>query len=265
MNSTYKPECGYYKQYLLLYLDFLGAKRRILHDDDSLYPWILSLKNSLSTISSYQRYRDRDDQNAEIPYVKVFSDNVAVVFEDPKTQSELKEKLAYLIEFSGIFQTNSLESDGWLVRGCLTSGYLYINKHNPSASRSENSLDEIDFFIGPALIRADKIEKELAVYPRIIVDTSSVEFGDTHIPLCDEIMQLWKDHSWLLKSDDGLYYLDYLNIAVKELDGHDKADCRGELGACMSLLDDEYGELDEKACAKIDWTNSYVDKALEKW
>ena len=79
MHSTEKPACGFYKQYLLLYVDFLGAKRRILHDDDSLYPCILSLKSALSTISSYQQYRDRDDPNAERPYIKVFFDNIAAV------------------------------------------------------------------------------------------------------------------------------------------------------------------------------------------
>lgn len=265
MNSTYKPECGYYKQYLLLYLDFLGAKSRIMHDDNTVSPWVFGLESALSTISSYLRYCEKTDPDYERPYVKIFSDNVAVVFEVPKTEPELKEKLGYLIHFAGIFQTNSLASNGWLIRGCLTSGYLYINKHNPSASRSENSLDEIDFFIGPALIRADKVEKELAIYPRIIVDTSNVDFGDTKIRLCDEIMRLWNNHSWLLKSDDALYYLDYLNIAVKEMDIEIKDDYLAELAVGMSLLDDEYGERDEKACAKIDWTRSYVDKALEKW
>lgn len=265
MNSTYKPECGYYKQYLLLYLDFLGAKSRIMHDDNTVSPWVFGLESALSTISSYQRYRDRDDPNAERPYVKVFSDNVAVAFEVPKTEPELKEKLNYLIYFAGIFQTNSLAPHGWLIRGCLTSGYLYINKHNPSANRSESIQDEIDFFIGPALIRADSIEKELAIYPRIIVDRSAVEFGDTHTPLCEEIIRLWNNPSWLLKSDDGLYYLDYLNIAARGMDVEIKDGYRSELGIGRSILDDESKERDEKACAKIDWTRSYVDKALEKW
>ncbi len=188
MPSTDKPECGYYKQYLLLYLDFLEAKSRILHDDNPINPWVFGLKSALSTVSSFLRNYDRDNPNAERPYVKVFSDNVAAVFEVPKTESDLKEKLKYLSLFAGVFQTNSLAPDGWLIRGCLTSGYLYINKHNPSANRSESIQDEIDFFIGPALIRVDSIEKELAIYPRIIVDTSNVEFGDTNYPLCDEII-----------------------------------------------------------------------------
>ena len=265
MNSTYKPECGYYKQYLLLYLDFLGAKSRIMHDDNPVSPWVFGIKSALSYISSYQRYRDEEDPSSERPYVKVFSDNVAVVFEVPQTETDLKEKLEYLIEFAGIFQTISLGDNGWLIRGCITSGYLYINKHNPPVNRSKNSLDEIDFFIGPALIRADKIEKELAVYPRIIVDASNVNFGDTQIHLCDEIIQLWDNPSWLLKSDDGLYYLDYLSLSVPGMDKQTKRDFLGELYIGMDKLDNEYRELDEKACAKIDWTRSYVDKALEKW
>lgn len=232
-----------------------------MHDDNTVSPWVFGLESALSTISSYLRYCEKTDPDYERPYVKIFSDNVAVVFEVPETESELKEKLGYLIHFAGVFQTNSLAFNGWLIRGCLTSGYLYINKHNPPVNHSEYSQDEIDFFIGPALIRADKIEKELAVYPRIIVDTSNVDFGDTKIRLCDEIMQLWKDHSWLLKSDDGLYYLDYLNIAVKGMDRQYIADCRGELGACMSLLYDEYGELDEKACAmNITFQMSHVKR-----
>lgn len=238
-----------------------------MHDDSPLNPWVSSLNTVLSHIPSYQRYRNEEDPSSERPYVKVFSDNVAVVFEVPQTENDLKEKLVYLIDFAGLFQTMSLGDNGWLIRGCLTSGYLYINKHNPPANRSKNSLDEIDFFIGPALIRADKIEKELAFYPRIIVDTTNVDFGGTQIRLCDEIIQLWNNPSWLLKSDDGLYYLDYLSLSIPGMDKHTKTDFLGELSIGMDKLDDEYeyGELDEKARAKIDWTRSYVDNTLEKY
>ncbi len=44
-----------------------------------------------------------------------------------------------------------------------------------------------------------------------------------------------------------------------------KDDHLADLCVGMDILEDESRELDEKACAKIEWTRSYVEKALKKW
>lgn len=259
------PSMNKYKNCFLLYMDFLGAKQRINMDSSEEESCLIGLTRVLSVIESkYKRCVRENSAPKETPYVKFFSDNVAVVFTIPSDLNETIKVIKYLIDLAGVFQTIALTSDGWLIRGCLTCGHIYINKNSnviTSTSESANPFRNVDYFIGPALLRADYVEKELAIFPRIIIDT--IDIPDIGGKLCDKVSEWYKTPSCVLKGNDGLYYLNYLDV-VYHFDENNWNSQLMELDNGINKLKDEMHDLDEKACAKIMWNEEYVNSYRKK-
>ena len=72
---------------------------------------------------------------------------------------------------------------GFFFRGAITSGKIIHNN---------------DFVFGPGFIHAYKLEREKAIYPRIIID----------VTIIDNFLINDKYASLIKKDDDGLYYID---------------------------------------------------------
>jgi hypothetical protein len=96
---------------------------------------------------------------------------------------------------------------GVFVRGGLTAGEVYFE---------ENAI------FGPAFIRAYELESQFANVPRIVVDPtvfhelrSNPQLRADHHELADEIHYLKK---LLARSDDGIWFVDYLLAIRNELD-----------------------------------------------
>jgi hypothetical protein len=82
---------------------------------------------------------------------------------------------------------------GWFLRGALTVGSHWENKRT---------------FFGPAFIKAYKMERSLALWPRCIIDPAVLSRPD----ICPR--GAWKKRfQYILKGSDGLLYLDYLGYS----------------------------------------------------
>ena len=208
-----------YKNYLLLYIDLLGTKERIINwekeferlrkdgiSEDEIDIYLP--ENPLNTLQNLFKYVQIAVMRYECaaalegsapisPKIVVFSDNIAVALEIPDDLTDLKNYILYLLQFAGEFQCNAIaDENGWLTRGCLTAGKLFVSNTNSENKNSESSdensckfniegltvscpmpKDDLNYLFGPAIVRADFIEREIAIYPRIIID--DVPLGDS--------------------------------------------------------------------------------------
>ena len=124
--------------------------------------------------------------------IKIFTDNMVVAYPiNHDGQQELDEILDNVAEY----QFN-LAVEGLFVRGGLSMGDFYINE---------------DIVFGPALLDAHYVESQVACYPRIVLDTQTVEMlkGFTK----DDEIDL--QNSKVLVDSDGQWFLNYLNTIFK--------------------------------------------------
>lgn len=103
----------------------------------------------------------------------------------PEPQNRIKKAVYHHILNLAHNQFN-LAVNNLFIRGASVIGLAYID---------ENKV------FGDALIRAHMIESELAIYPRIILDTTIINN-----------LQLRADWNAIIKDIDGLYYVDFLTV-----------------------------------------------------
>ena len=105
-------------------------------------------------------------------------------------------KLAWLAEDCRTFQRHVFKNYGnFLIRGGITIGDLYIDD---------------TFVLGPGLIDAYKLESQNAKFPRIIVDERYAEKAISYMNNAYLRINEGKGKCAIIKDDDGVYFLDYL-------------------------------------------------------
>lgn len=114
---------------------------------------------------------------------KIFSDNM-LICEEINEESPLKtiEDIIYIVNF---FETKMVNSNGDFIRGAITVGDIYIDEN---------------FVLGEALLKAYEIETKNAIYPRIVLDKSVIQYLPLDCPL--------------FKQDfDGIYFYNFMESA----------------------------------------------------
>lgn len=200
----------YDKESIVLYIDLLGFKAKILEveRDKDAQKWdqIVNFLESVSTLIGTSPLHVQDDQTftkttyPNFRYISIFSDSIVVsypLYSGSNNGNEGIHPAGYMwsimcdlrwFVFNLSFPAMQL---GLPIRGGLAIGKLY---HNPSK-----------IIVGPALIEAHFLESEIAEYPRIVVSNKLIEFFK-------------RDNDWVLRSNFitedgcGMYYLDYLNL-----------------------------------------------------
>lgn len=181
-----------YKRYAIAYMDILGTKEAI----ESLNPKDLIRRfNNVFLIGKAIVKNDIFSKNPKSAKVKIFSDNICIAVEIKDSEKEHK-KLAWLASYCRDFQRHVLKNYGnFLIRGGITLGDLYIDD---------------TFVLGPGLIDAYKLESQKAKFPRIIVDERYAEKAMLYLKdACSRINE-GKGKCAIIKDDDGVYFLDYL-------------------------------------------------------
>lgn len=181
-----------YKRYAIAYIDILGTKKAI----ESLNPKDLIQRfNNVFLIEKAIIENDLFNEKHKSVKVKIFSDNICIAVEIKDSDKE-HEKLAWLASDCRNFQRHVLKNYGnFLIRGGITLGDLYIDD---------------TFVLGPGLIDAYKLESQKAKFPRIIVDESYAEKAMLYLKdACSRINE-GKEKCAIIKDDDGVYFLDYL-------------------------------------------------------
>ena len=200
--------------YLVAYLDFLGASEKMKKDNGELLNKISKLYNHIVSVFSNRLASKRDIK------MKMFSDNIIIALKVEMScdfHEYYSKYLALILHFSAVFQEKCLKSLDLLLRGGITQGDLYIDEN---------------LVWGPALVDAYQLENTVALYPRIVIDSSLMKFiqekKEKNILTCEilkdsgsndfaeklkkHIDEYWDELLLLIKRDvDGVYYLRYLH------------------------------------------------------
>lgn len=132
--------------------------------------------------------------------VKIFANNLIfadeVAYHPDEDNEDLikhspERSLIALCYFVSYFQYQALLEYGWLIRGAVTCGSLYLThtssaQHIRQSGQNENS--EVDFIWGGALVRAYTLQKEER-YPRVIFDTEVSRYLEDTFPQQVRIFQ----------------------------------------------------------------------------
>ena len=181
-NKTIPAKSNGYSERILVFIDVLGFSDAI--------------KKSASDINAYKKIDKLLEELQKIAvrrtkdfHVKIssFSDNFFISC--PMVSKQSFNEVCWIIsEFC--FKTISY---GFFARGALTVGLCQ---------------EKAGIMFGPACVRAYEIERTLALWPRCIIDPTSLTRSDIYPN------NSWKKYNhYVLIGNDGLPYLDYLGYA----------------------------------------------------
>lgn len=217
------------KQYIVAYLDILGATSRI--NDKSRQDDALNLLHNLYTMILELASKNGIKKYADIKF-KIFSDNIIIAKEICSNDEKTNDDILILLNCVSNFLCSSVgESVSWLIRGGITIGDFYID-------------DTIVW--GAALVRAYELEDKIAFYPRVVLDNSIVN-------------ALSKTNSDYLRQDtDGLYFLNYMSIW--SFSG-EIVQTAFEKMKSEAIQND--GTYPDKIFQKLCWHKNYVNRELD--
>lgn len=167
--------------YIVAFIDVLGAKRMIKEDVDGNLNVIHEVYEK-----SLELYKKVLAQRMQLD-ITIFSDNIVVA-------KRIYDKKKIASFFRAVQIMAAVIQGNFLFRGILTRGGIAYGKF---------FMDDIMIW-GDALVKAYSLEESVAIYPRIVIDPELV--GKLHIfPDGPE-----KSPYWLRQDQDGIVYVDYL-------------------------------------------------------
>jgi hypothetical protein len=192
-----------YENAIISFLDILGFGSIVLN---SAYEEVRKTLNAIEYFSKPQKYFDAKDFYK--PIVHIFSDTIIRIRPVERKDNRkyriglLFHELLDLLHIQG-----ELIGHGALLRGAVSFGKISISKTQ---------------IFGPGLIRAYELEKNCAIYPRIIVDPDLIiEFHRNRLLRSQHnTIEYEKEYisNMLRKGDDAFWFIDYLRAFESELD-----------------------------------------------
>lgn len=188
MNRKYKEKD--YSDNLVAFLDILGFKHLILQDKLKSLKSINSIDGHLKQILTVLK----DEKENDIIFsTKLFSDCMSVSC-----------KYSYENIFNIIYELAYIQfyfsSEGIFLRGALSRGNHFENSR---------------MIFSQGLVNAFELEQQ-AIYPRIVIDkkliNQIINDDNSYFP----IYVGFKMQDFLIKSPDGQYCIDYLNMVYEE-------------------------------------------------
>lgn len=200
-----------YTPHLLVYLDLLGFKELISNENEveKIYNILSEARKEL--LVKGMMYNKKSKENfGQFTFSDLFvrAINIDDEIESKNYQNLLRREIIIL----GLAQSYLIINNDTLIRGAITIDDLYFNKSD-------------SIVVGPALVNAYKLESKSAVYPRIIIDPNIIsKIGESFFT--NEVIELndLKEqddftgnavtYGCLQKDLDGMYFIDYLEVAV---------------------------------------------------
>lgn len=212
---------------IVAFVDILGATEKIKEDpnkslnivhkayDESLKLLRLMFNGEFETILK--------------PNAKIFSDNIVVSI---KAVPEKANSLLIMCGFLSLLQSQFLLS-GYLVRGGIAIGEFFID-------------DTMAW--GDALIKAYKMESEIAIYPRIVI----------HPELTELLNVSTNEHikNYVLEDSDGLLFLDFLFSRLHVVDNERRILIKKFYDDCEIMIEKNKNNI--KVMQKIQWHYTYL-------
>jgi hypothetical protein len=188
-----------YQQSVVAFIDFLGFQEALKIEENAKYILELLQKIKLAeTTKSHKtiQYNESTHTLSLTPTMTAFSDNIVISFSENDIQSPVTWCHA-VIEMLNICRllSNHLIEKGFLFRGGITLGRLY----------HENGV-----VFGESLVEAYILESKKAAVPRVLASQKLVD--------CFNANKNGGTQECFLQDEDGLYHLDYLQIAIQYSD-----------------------------------------------
>ena len=167
------------EEHYILYVDLLGYKD-IMNEMPGI-EFLRIIDRSYREVKKDVATMSQPTHSNSVFDYKLFSDNIVIA-----TKADSVHALYSLSYIAYYLQRDFIER-GIICRGAITKGQLYINA---------------EYVFGSGLIRAYKMENEVAYYPRIIID---------RIQEANSVLENYTD-LFFYRDNDGYVIIDYLNI-----------------------------------------------------
>lgn len=230
-------------EHIVAFIDILGASEMIEHKSDET---LNIIHEAYSTMMGL--YKKLENIFGNSPFgIKIFSDNIVIFAPinnendiDGENQSDLEEALFYILMVTILIQAE-LFNKGILVRGGITKGAFF---NDPL------------IIWGKALVRSVYIEKEIAIYPRIVIDPDLLS-------QLDDISKLTKG-SIIKRDTDTLYFTNYLSKEILKLANVLK-NPRVYLNEKIQIYKEKYDLVKTlKVQQKLLWHRNYLESTLDE-
>jgi hypothetical protein len=227
-----------YGNYLVAFIDILGFKSIVeqSEEDQEYFNRILSALKHIEHFVIHNEGKAKNEGNSV--NMTQFSDSL--VISRPYTTLSL---LLMIMNLDLIMKV--LAREGIMIRGGLTSGYLY---------------HEGNIAFGPAFIKAYELASKKAVFPRIIIDPDLLDGSSTPPPYGEPVNKdyLHVSTKGIIKQDkDGFHFIDFLGgyFSNPEFIGEELE--KTILGQLLRLNGD-YSST-ERIEAKLKWMQEYIN------
>ncbi len=253
-----------YENCFVAFLDILGFKDKVFEtkkDDKLLDTLIKSLRINQYFTQSNKKEVGNNTKKKKIEIRSYFFSDSFVFM-----MKENKEDLVHLFLIIRYLQDRFWEND-LCFRGAITKGKMYWPKSN-----KENII------LGPAMIKAYKLESQIAIYPRIIISKSLLNY------INNENISAWpignrgkKLKQFIKKDKDGVYFFDILHPEVIRKKGEDVKQINSNFSIDWNRsMEDNYKNIlrqveeivekgiknqDEKKKQKYEWLKSYLEES----
>lgn len=193
-----------YKKQLVAFIDILGFKELIeeasRNPSDALLI-IGKLNNSITKAmeSSHELNSDLQMSEENKRYkVKIFSDCICISYDCGFDDNEITSNSIFIFLLSLIYLQAELHLNKIFIRGGVSYDFHYSNE---------------SIIFSSALVNSYEIESKDAIYPRIVIDKSLIDYlkiveHEANFEILNEILK---------KDVDGLIFIDYLEI-IGEMD-----------------------------------------------
>ena len=169
------------EDYIVAFIDVLGAKHMITHDMDGSLNIIHEVYEK-----SLELYKGLFEQRVHFDFT-IFSDNIVVA-------RKVNNEKVFNTAFKAVQMMAAIIQGNFMFRGVLTRGGIAYGKFFK---------DNIMIW-GDALVKSYSLEESVAIFPRIVIEPELV--GKLHIfPDGPE-----KSPYWLRQDNDGILFVDYL-------------------------------------------------------
>jgi len=245
-----------FKNYLLLYIDILGSKERILLcEAKNTLNQTYSLFNKALQMKISKIHLEKELTGEDKTFNKILSDNILIGVREP--ENCFYQSLLFLMEIASFMQTEALAKNKMLLRGSISYGDLCVKRN-----KKDKPDELVDMVWGEALRRAYEIENEIAIYPRIILDIDSfpLEYRNGQdLKITGEDSNKIKNYK--KQDNDGFQYLDYYRCYLHNIKPENPI-----------RVDDLCASIDEgiknnssklRVLQKYYWTKEYLDSVKE--
>lgn len=184
------------KPYYLAYMDILGAKKYIESDESENY--LNKIQRLYAETIELVKSNSKDFYLPK-PKLKIFSDNIVLAI--PKIEyfgtGSNEMSSCNIMIFAAFFQIIALKYS-LLIRGGISVDELYIDD---------------DFVYGKALTQAHKLESEIGIYPRIVINPK-----DLHLFTKSDFQRriLLKDSANIYYIDPFEHYFGYIHESIRK-------------------------------------------------